>query len=740
MASFDDMAAARPRRVVPVILLAAAAAAGMPAAASAQDADAAQPARLRPVTVEEQRPPDAYHLTDPAPTTRVTRDEFTQAPNDKASDILSRMPGVVVVGPPGEKKSISLRGMSPDFTRIEIDGVQLSSGGQGRAFELMNMSSLMVDTVTIQRNPTAEAEGDGIAGRVSIRTRALPERSFVEGFGALGDTDRMGTNNRQAGFSFGHRFNEGFGVLGALSYDDRTITKIKRYSERTFSGGPGGQGFLRDEDEPKNFINTDAMLNFGYRYAAGQLTVKPILLREQTALDKTRNQFRRVTGQAVDRTNTVGREKTELYGVSAAHDHEFGGGLYSGLEAAFSRNNFYTDNGDQTYSPQGAATGGSAENSRIRDTLGQLSAKLGRRFVWGIDQDLRGGVMWRGQRRNSDGDVYAVSATGVRSQGANELLRSRESDYRVTENYYAAFLLNEMRPTPRLTLTPGLRLEHVADDLYSGTGTSSSPSFTDLLPSLPVLYKLTQNVALHAAVARQVNRPRFDEMAPGITRRGPRSYAGDPSLNPARAWAFDAGVDYVGDDLSLGANAFYRNVRDIIEARELTANSYRFANVGNGFARGIELEQRLGFGWLGGDMLNPLTLTANQTFIDAQVNDPLTGWRRFADQPRFVANAMLAWNNAVTGTVLSVSGNYTGDRATVSYDGSGGVRRKTRDAELFVDLYAEQRLVPGLSVFAKAENLFGTDRSEIEYLAGRLDRVASIASGRQYYVGLNLRW
>lgn len=703
-----------------------------PFAAHAQESTT----RLPSIVVSGSVPAgEAARLESTVPVVTITRSEFEALPNDRVSDIVGRMPGVVVSGPPGEKKSFSVRGLPTDYTRVSVDGIQLPA--PSRSFELMNMSSFLAGEVTLVRNPSAEYEADGIAGRIAVTTRAIPAEPTGElrlGYGGLYDPD--GTA-RVAGGSYGGRFDR-FGLLGSVSYEERRVTKRKDNSEFTFQGGPGNQGFRRNEEEPKDVANLDAALDLAAFYDDGEIHLKPIALRETSDLDKWRDQYRRVTGQFQDRVLTTGREEATNLGLTLDHTHRFAGDVSLRSFANVATARYDTRNRETTLTPALTFASASETESDFDDRTIQAGTTLTLPLAAGVPHLLKAGVVLRSSDRRSDGETYTLDAAGRRSQTAANRLTSSQADYEIEERYYAAFVQDEVS-LGRLTLTPGLRIEHVAADLSGYNGRFDTHT-TDLFPSLPVRFRLSEDVTLRAAVSRQINRPKFEDMAPGITQRGQRLIYGNPDVKPTRSWSLDAGAEYHSGDLFLGANLFYRRVRDVIEANEISTNTLVVRNVGDGYARGLELEQRVSLAVLGMEALRPLTVFANQTFLDTEVNDPDTGKRPFAETPDVMGNLGVMWNDPETGTILSATVTASGERLVVSNEGGGQIRYKTRRAETFVDLYGEQRLVGGFSVFAMVENLTDKARSEYEVTNGVLSREAVIATGRTALVGGRLRF
>jgi len=544
--------------------------------------------------------------------------------------------------------------------------------------------------------------------------------------------------NRNGAFFLGSRFTPNFAFAGALSYDSRVITKVKDFSERTYSGGPGGQGFLRDEDEPKRFTNLDAYGIFEFDYDAGTIRLRPSVFDEDTDLDKRRDQYRRVSGQFQDRTVSESNEQTNTLSLTAEHEHTFPNAIELESRAVVSRGRFRSESQETSFNSTLTNTGGSIEESKIDDVFLQVGSDATAPVsAWGVDHEIGFGFAARRVWRDSDREVFSVSSAGVITQTPGNITTSQESDYSVTETYLAGYVMDTIR-FGSVTVAPGLRLEHVRDDLEGGLG-SDSPTFTDLLPSIAATWEIDEQWRVQAGIARTVNRPKLEEIAPGVTRRGPRSFFGNPDLEPARAWGYDLGLTYGTSPLFLGVNLFHRDVTDVIESSETATNVYEFRNVGDGWVQGIELEQRIDIGRLGGiDFLAPLSLVTNQTFLRSRVDDPLTGSRRFAEQPDFVINASLQWDDPDTGTRAALVANYTDDRPLTSYEGSGQIREKTRDAELIIDLRVEQEVMPGFSLFASAENLTDEDRDEIEFVSGVLSRTASIETGRTFFVGAKL--
>jgi len=667
----------------------------------------------------------------------MPRAVFDTLPSERASDILPRMPGVVTSGPPGEAKSFGLRGLTPDYARVQVDGITLPSGTQSRSLQLLNMPGFLLDEVTIIRNPGADTDTDGIAGRVSLRLRALPPADANEVRLAAGGRDSLFDGHHFiANALVARRFSENFGAMGAVTYDRRQIARVKNFSERTFQGGPGGAGQLVDEFEPKDVGNLDAFLQLGWQWDGGQLTVRPFIFNETADLARRRDTYRRLTRQLIGSTRGAGTENLMLGGTALALRQALAPNLDMEIDAAFALARFKSDGIFRDYNANNAFSAGSKSLSRINDD----QVDLGLRFAWRPEalpgHELRTGVQLRRLSRESDGDQFSLDARDRVTQSATDLNRSAIADYTATETYRAGFVQDRWT-IGRLTLSPGLRVEQVSLNLAGYQG-RSNPGYTDFLPSLPAVFRVTETLSVRGAVSRQVNRPSLEELAPGLTVRGPRSYYGNPDLQPARAWSWDVGIEHATPDVFLAANVYLRQITDVVESAEIANNQFQYDNVGDGRVRGLELEQRLGFGLFGLPSLQPLTLRLNQTFLDSLVNDPATGPRRFSEVPSFVGNAGVEWNDPARGTVLAANVTYTSTRQIRRFDGAATQFYKELSPTTFLDLMAQQRVAPGVVLFGSAQNLLNQERDEFEHTNGVLSRGATIYTGRTFFLGVRI--
>lgn len=713
--------------------------------------DGARPATLPAVVVsaELERDEQAFRrraeavqarLNTVEPTVVVDRTQIEAVGDRRLSDVAARLPGTFAGGPPGEKKSINLRGVSGEFARFAFDGVALPSSSGSRNIDLQRISSFLVEDVTYLRSPSAQYEGDGIAGRLALRPRAIPDVPEYEFDIAAGGLDELSGENRSATLGYAARVGERFGIVAALGYDRYDGIKIK--DEMTFSGGGGpaqNLGFAVDEREPKRTESLNLLLDLAHYHAGGEVHLRPLVVHtDVVSTGKARDRYNRAPGTFRDRTLTAGEEQIRTRGVSLEGRHTFDNGVALDGSVMTGRATSRKWSEEQTLNANLQFGSAKAERSSIDDD----SRQAGVNFSIPVDAlastNLKFGVLARTATKRNDLHVYSLSESGAPNQSTAERARSENSDYRVREAYRAAYVQSETA-FGRLTVTPGARFEQVRVRSEAGTGAESRREFDDVLPSLPLSYRLSDSVTLRASLARHVNRPKLDEIAPGLVTRGERTFEGNPDLLPARSRSVDIGVDYGAGDTLFGVNLFHRDIKNLIEAREVSSNSYVYDNVGDGYIRGIEFDQRFSLSSWGGGWLDGFSITANQAFLDSRVNDPLTGRRTFSEQPNFIGNLTLEYRHVPSGMRAALGLNHIAKRDIRSYEGAGTIRDKTIRAQTFVDARVERVFAGGATVYASVENLTNQKRDEYEIVEGALNRSAVVTTGRTYFVGLNWR-
>ena len=264
----------------------------------------------------------------------------------------------------------------------------------------------------------------------------------------------------------------------------------------------------------------------------------------------------------------------------------------------------------------------------------------------------------------------------------------------------------------------------------------------DLMPSLSVVYKLSDEANLRAAVSETVNRPEFRELAPFSFTDvvGGRSAVGNPNLESATIRSFDLRYEWFPSGFGVvAASLFYKDFSNPIERTLFLATELEstWQNVSQAENYGFELEFRRNLGFLS-ESLRPFVAQVNYTYVDSEIsvgeeNFIVTSDKRaLVGQPDTVYNLILEWSQPVWGTTTRLLYNHIGEK--IYEAGAFGLPDVLEAPVGTVDFVWRQSLeglAPGLGLKLSATNL--TD--ETYEWTGAISRVWE--RGRTYGVSLS---
>ncbi|MGQ9918374.1 MAG: TonB-dependent receptor domain-containing protein [Bryobacteraceae bacterium] len=731
----DENGVFRFERVAPGLYMVTLEAAGFASVAAQVQAGGTAEFRLEPaplVTRVEVNAGtfDQIRLDEPVFQTGLTRDDIATRNNRRLSDVVARMPGVFMSGPPGGDKDVRLRGLDKEFSRTQVDGVMIPDGGEKRELQLNRLPSSAVQMVRIIRNPTAEFESDGLAGRLDVETRPIPQQWLMDGrlgYGARRNT--LSNDVTQGQIHAGGRFGRRYGISGTFDWLD-DVLPIERAV--LYPNGNVESDTERQPQRSPNFFG-----NFGlYSERFGDFHVKPVLLRFANTKERLR-QVRSAAGLLTTQEAESESKVQQTLGMTMNHRYARGSGLIVDTQAGWfgsgedkdrQRLGYRVTNGVATADKRTLEPEFKTDKTWLFSTAVSLPVRA---RVW---QEWKFGTSLRRRGRVKDRDRFDVMPNGqVRFTG------EAKDRYRLHEDYTAGFVQNRIRLTERLSWTLGVRYERVRVDTWSTPGWAAPRVFTDLNPSSHLLYRATGNLTVRAAVSRVLARPKFDEMAPFENVSATKFVLGNPDLQPSRAWSYDAGFDYATRWATLSVNGFHKDIRGVIQ--EVGTGEWRqgrevfqVRNAGNGWTRGLEFEQRLRLKPFAPRWARPFSFWANQTVLESELRDGVGRAQPFKEQPRWIANLGGDFSDEKWGMSLSVMANFVSRR--YDYKANGDVSSFGGSTSFDVALY--QRLTGRLRLFVEGNNLSNRDRVRDEILAAGGAQWRREAFGRTLLGGLQV--
>jgi TonB-dependent receptor len=185
----------------------------------------------------------------------IKAEDMGKFPDTNLAESLQRVPGVVIDRDAGEGRSITVRGLGQDFTRVRINGVEAlattggtdSSGGanRGRGFDFNVFASELFNTVTVRKSSSADVDEGSLGATVDLQTT----RPFdLKGFNAMvsakaGYNDLAQSTNPRAAFLFSNtNEDKTFGWLVSGAFSKRRLYE-EGFSTVRWDNGPSSGGW-----------------------------------------------------------------------------------------------------------------------------------------------------------------------------------------------------------------------------------------------------------------------------------------------------------------------------------------------------------------------------------------------------------------------------------------------------------------------------------------------------------------
>lgn len=157
----------------------------------------------------------------------ITAEDIGKFPDKNIADSLQRVPGVVIERSGGEGATVSIRGLSSDFTFTQLNGnfIASSPGTPSRSFSYSLLPSTMIEMVEVYKSSEARLDEGGIGGSVLLHTRKPLNMEKNSGIINVESTYADVTDKHEPQFSGIYSWKndaEDLGLLVGYTKQDRT--------------------------------------------------------------------------------------------------------------------------------------------------------------------------------------------------------------------------------------------------------------------------------------------------------------------------------------------------------------------------------------------------------------------------------------------------------------------------------------------------------------------------------------
>ena len=498
----------------------------------------------------------------------------------------------------------------------------------------------------------------------------------------------------QANYGTTKRFKDDsqFGTVLSLSY--RYDERLKTSEQKAYTGQALGDQF---KDEVYSFnTNIGGLANFAYSWGNNKIALKNIYNRvlenqftAREGFDDSQSKFFRTADYLLQRS---------LISNQLSGNHLLS--VDKKIKLDWNLNFANTDRkepGFKRMEYQEETEGGGYTRVSIPSS-GQADPRIGGNFSSKLNENLYGGsfditipVKWFqdnnkikfgyfGQYRKRDFEARVIgfirnglfdtslltipqdqifSAANIRDNGyvLNEITNGADK-YDAQSLLNAGYVMFDGYLTEKLRLGLGVRLESYNQKLNSadnaGTPVVIDTTYVNPLPSVNLIYNLTEKASIRLSGSQTVGRPEFREIAPfGFYDFNKNlSVIGNPNLKQSKTTNIDLGYAvYPSSGQVFSVSAFYKDFQLPIE-QSLEASSsgrvFSYVNSKSATLYGIEMEFRRPLDIIGENFKN-FTFSTNASYMKSEVkvltSVNSTGKRPLQGQSPYLINAGLTYNS-----------------------------------------------------------------------------------------------
>ncbi|GFD70137.1 TonB-dependent receptor [Alteromonas sp. KUL106] len=154
----------------------------------------------------------------------ISAEDIGDFPDTNLAESLQRITGVSIDRSGGEGQLITVRGFGPQFNTVLVNGRQMASENDSRAFSFDTIASELVSSLDVHKTSTATMQSGGVGSTININTArpfALNGFKMAGSVKAVYDENSEETTPQFSGL-ISNTFNDDtFGVLLAVSHQER---------------------------------------------------------------------------------------------------------------------------------------------------------------------------------------------------------------------------------------------------------------------------------------------------------------------------------------------------------------------------------------------------------------------------------------------------------------------------------------------------------------------------------------
>jgi iron complex outermembrane receptor protein len=381
----------------------------------------------------------------------VGREEIERYGDDTVGELLRRLPGVTLQGPPGRGGRIALRGMG-NYTQILLDGQRVPPG-----FSLDSLNPEQIERIEILRAPTAETGARAIGGTINVITR----EGFVRKLNDLVVGSGYENGRLQPGLSWTRNDSADrliYNLSASVNRNDRDSDGVTTTTtENAGTGAPVSSQRETYHDESRGTTVT-ASGRLQWRLDNGMLILAPFALNSRREGERG-SQLAQTLGSdppLYDRSASTREGSFTVARMNAQWRHRLASGARLEARATLSEVRSDNESQRQEFDAAGSTLRVFDSRSRVRGQSGDLGAKLS--FELGQGHSLVTGAEAEFGNRRDSSQTLQNGTLQLTDFGDNLEARSQR---------LALYAQDEWNPSERWSAHAGLRWVEVTSAGYT---------------------------------------------------------------------------------------------------------------------------------------------------------------------------------------------------------------------------------------------------------------------------------
>lgn len=156
----------------------------------------------------------------------ISAEDIGKFPDQNLAESLQRITGVQITRSRGEGAAVSVRGLSPDFTRTQYNGRTIPSTTGARSFNFTSLTSDFVSSIQVAKTPTADAPEGGLSATINVTTARpldVGKNRYAFTVEGLYESNPKKLTPHVSGI-INHVFGDGtVGISAGASYEERKL-------------------------------------------------------------------------------------------------------------------------------------------------------------------------------------------------------------------------------------------------------------------------------------------------------------------------------------------------------------------------------------------------------------------------------------------------------------------------------------------------------------------------------------